>query len=59
MAALVFLDANGVKGLPGPRQLEAATLAAASGNMPKSELTEWFRRQLGKKGPPKASTSRA
>jgi len=46
MAALVFLDLNGVSTLPDPERLEQVTLAVASGNMPKPELIEWFRRVL-------------
>jgi death-on-curing protein len=43
MAALVFLDANGVRRLPKPEGLEVATLAVADGKMTKEQLTEWMR----------------
>ena len=46
MAALVFLDVNGVVTLPLPDELEAATLGVASGETNKEALTEWFRQQI-------------
>ena len=49
MAALVFLDVNGITKLPNPKQLEAVALAVASGDMSKNELIEWFRKQTGKR----------
>ena len=47
MAALVFLDANGVTHLPEPIALQEATLAVASGQMEKPQLIEWMRHALG------------
>lgn len=47
MAALVFLDANGVKKMPAPRGLEKTTLRVAAGETTKEELTEWMERQVG------------
>ncbi len=46
MAALVFLDANGVTALPDPTEMERVTLAVASGQLDKPSLTEWMRAQL-------------
>ena len=46
LSALVFLDNNGVKNLPEPEPLEKATLAVASGEMSKEQLTDWFRSKL-------------
>ena len=50
LASLVFLAINGVTSLPPPDELEAATLAVASGQMSKAELTEWFRVRLPSRG---------
>ena len=47
LAALVFLDVNGVKRLPPPKPLEKVTLAAA-GEMGKSALTDWMSRRVGR-----------
>jgi death-on-curing protein len=47
LAALVFLDANGVASLPDPNELERVTLAVAAGTTGKEELTAWWRNQLG------------
>ena len=46
MSALVFLDANGIDRLPGTDELEATTLAVASGEMGKNELTSWLRSHI-------------
>ncbi|MFW6060790.1 MAG: type II toxin-antitoxin system death-on-curing family toxin [Phycisphaeraceae bacterium] len=46
MAALVFLDANGVRTLPPARAMERVTLAVAGGTMSKTEVTAWFYEQL-------------
>lgn len=46
MAALIFLDANGVTRLPAPDELERMTLAIAAGEATKSQLIEWMRVQL-------------
>ena len=46
LAALIFLDANGVSSLPSPAELERMTLAVASGDATKDQLTEWMREQL-------------
>ena len=42
---LLFLRKNGIEksALPQPEQLEAMTLAVASSQMSKSEITEWLR----------------
>lgn len=47
MAALIFLDVNGVTKLPLPVELEAMTLSVACGETKKGALTEWFRQQIG------------
>jgi len=47
MAALTFLDANGVEEGPDPVELEAITLRVASGDLSKDELTAWFDHALG------------
>ncbi len=49
MAALVFMDANGVNNLPDPGQLEAITLGVASGSVAKTDLAVWFRQRVDKK----------
>lgn len=46
MSALLFLDANGIRSLPDPRELEQITLGVASGDVSKQQLIEWFRRIL-------------
>ncbi len=46
VAALIFLDANGVTRLPAPDELERMTLAIAAGEATKSQLIEWMRVQL-------------
>lgn len=46
MAALVFLDANGVNLLPPAREMERVTFAVAGGRMSKLEVTAWFYEQL-------------
>lgn len=50
LAALVFLDVNGVDALPPPDELERITLAVAAGETSKGALTEWMRDQLGSGG---------
>jgi death on curing protein len=47
MAALVFLDVNGVRKLPSPGELEQTALAVASGRMGKQELIAWMRERVG------------
>ncbi|MBC8139751.1 MAG: type II toxin-antitoxin system death-on-curing family toxin [Fibrella sp.] len=47
LAALIFLDINGVENLPAPDELEKVTWSIADGSMTKPELTEWFRQQIG------------
>ncbi len=46
-SAALFLYVNGIaeENLPPPEELERVTLAVASGQMGKTELTEWFRTQ--------------
>ena len=46
MAALVFLDVNGVDKGPDPLALQEATIAVASGTMDKPALIAWMRTQL-------------
>lgn len=46
LSALIFLDANGVKELPDPDELERVTMAVASSAMNKRELTAWFEDEL-------------
>lgn len=46
LAALVFLQSNGVESLPEPDALENATLAVAAGKLPKPELTAWMKTQV-------------
>ena len=47
LAALVFLQVNGVAPLPRPEDLEKTTLAVASSEMSKAELAQWFETQVG------------
>ena len=47
MAALVFLDVNGVQKLPTPKSLERMTLRVSSGETTKEELAEWMEKQVG------------
>jgi death-on-curing protein len=47
LAALIFLRANGLERLPDPEGLEAVTLAVASGEWGKAELTDWLRGEVG------------
>lgn len=49
LAALVYLEENGVEAYPQAEELEEVTLRVASGRMDKDELVEWFRR-LGADG---------
>ena len=46
LAALVFLDVNGIENLPDPIELERITLEVASGERNKEKLTQWWREQL-------------
>ncbi|MFA9478390.1 type II toxin-antitoxin system death-on-curing family toxin [Phycisphaerales bacterium AB-hyl4] len=46
MACLVFLDANGVTNLPGPRAMERLTMGVADGTMSKTQILEWLRAAL-------------
>ena len=46
MAALVFLQINGVKQLPAPRELEVTTRQVAAGELTKGKLTQWMRDQI-------------
>lgn len=46
LAALVFLDVNGVDALPEPDELEQATLAVAAGEMSKEELVDWMKARV-------------
>ncbi len=48
LAALVFLEINGVDALPEPADLEEATLAVAASEMSKDALTDWMRAQVGR-----------
>lgn len=50
MSALVFLNVNGIKELPDPKELEAITLQVAEGTLGKDALTKWLRKNVGKKG---------
>jgi len=47
LAALVFLEINGVGALPEPDDLEEAMLAVAASEMSKDVLTDWMRAQIG------------
>lgn len=47
LACLVFLMVNGVERLPEPDELEATTMAVASGRGSKQELIEWMREVVG------------
>lgn len=51
LAALAFLDLNGVTETPDPDELERVTLEVASGTMSKDALTAWWRAQLGELEP--------
>ena len=42
LAALVFLDANGIRSLPPARALERVTWQVADGTLSKQELTQWM-----------------
>lgn len=53
MAALLFLDANGVKRLPDPEELEVITLGVASGSVTKADLADWFRQRVDQKDTPR------
>ena len=46
LAALVFLDVNGVESLPPPADLERVTLHVADGTCSKPQLTEWMRQHI-------------
>lgn len=46
MAALVFLDANGIEKLPAPKELERVTLHVAAGQLDKAKLMGWFYHQI-------------
>lgn len=46
LAALIFLEVNGVESLPPPDPLEEMTLNVAASRSGKEELTEWMRRQV-------------
>ncbi len=46
LAALVFLDINGVPRLPGAQALEEMTLRVARSQAGKKELTEWMKVQI-------------
>ena len=48
MAALVFLQFNGIKHLPAPQELEDTTRKVAAGELTKEALTKWMRNQIGK-----------
>jgi prophage maintenance system killer protein len=47
LAALVFLEINGVDALPEPDDLEKASLAVAASEMSKDALADWMRAQVG------------
>jgi len=46
LAALVFLDVNGIETLPDPDELEAVTLGVASSKIIKDGLTSWMRQRV-------------
>ncbi len=46
LAALIFLDVNGVDSLPPPDELEKMTFAVATGEVTKGSLIDWMRSQL-------------
>jgi death on curing protein len=46
LAALVFLDVNGIENLPDPVELERITLEVAASERNKENLTLWWREQL-------------
>jgi death-on-curing protein len=48
MSSLVFPDVNGVQTLPSSAEMADVTLRVASGQMGKSELTDWMRSQVGR-----------
>lgn len=48
LSALVFLRVNGVESLPDPESLEGMTMAVASSEVGKSELTKWMRQQISR-----------
>lgn len=47
MAAVVFLDNNGIELTVSPKDLETVTRRVAAGNMPKEELVRWMQKQIG------------
>ncbi len=47
MAALIFLELNGVAALPPPQELQSVTLSVAAGEMSKEALTVWMRNRVG------------
>lgn len=42
LAALVFLDVNGIETFPSAQELERVALGVASGAIDKDELTRWW-----------------
>ncbi len=46
LAALVFLDVNGIETLPAPEELERETLSVAAGRAMKDALTSWLRGEV-------------
>jgi death-on-curing protein len=49
LSALVFLNMNGVRELPDPKELESITLQVAASELGKDALIKWIRKNVGKK----------
>ncbi|MDP6358557.1 MAG: type II toxin-antitoxin system death-on-curing family toxin [Planctomycetota bacterium] len=47
LAAMVFLEENGVSVTTAVKEFEETVLSVARGDMGKDELTEWFREKVG------------
>ena len=48
MAALVFLQINGITHMPAPQELETTTRRVAAGELNKKALTKWMQNQIDK-----------
>lgn len=59
LAALVFLDVNGVETLPAPEPLEAVVMRCAASEIGKSEVTTFFRSHLRAPARKKSTGGRA
>ena len=46
LSALVFLDVNGIKNFPDPKELEDITMQLAAGTLSKEALNNWLHEKL-------------